>query len=122
MSFQLWHIILTAIVLLFLGGLVGGWIAIFGSVVKASKMASRGISTLLEEAADQIIAAPPQQWAVWCLHLLKAVDIRVADQEYRSALNAIQADISVRLDTGSWPRPQIQANAETSGSSGAALA
>jgi len=122
MSFQLWHILLTAIVLLFLGGLVGGRIAIFWSVVKASKMAGQGIATLLEEAADQMIAAPPQQWAVWCLHLLKAVDVRVADQEYRSALNAIQADISVRLETGSWPRAQIQANAETSGPSGAALA
>lgn len=105
MSFQLWHIILTAIVLLFLGGLVGGWIAIFWSVAKASKMASQGVETLLQEAANQMIAAPPQQWAVWCLHLLKAIDIRAADQEFRSALNDIQADISVRLETGSWPRP-----------------
>jgi ABC-type Co2+ transport system permease subunit len=117
MNFQLWHIILTAIVLLFLGGLIGGWIAIFWSVVKASKMASRGITTLLEEAASQMIATPPQQWAVWFLHLLKAVEIRVADQEFRSALNDIWADIGVRLETGSWPRPQIQTDAETSGSS-----
>jgi hypothetical protein len=108
MSFQLWHIILTAVVLLILGGLVGGWIAIFWSFAKASRMASQGIAALLEEAANQMIAAPPQQWAVWCLHLLKAIDIRVPDRDYRSALNDIQADIRVRLETGSWPGPQYR--------------
>ena len=112
MNLKLWHIFFTAIVLLFLGGLVGGRIAIFGSVAKASRIAGRGIGTLLEEAAEQMIADPPQQWLVWCLHLLKTLDIRVADKEYRSALDEIQANIDVRLQTGRWLGHQLQVNIE----------
>ena len=112
MNFQLWHIVFTAIVLLFLGGLVGRSISIFWNVARASRMASRGVGTLLEEAAEQMIADPPQQWVAWCLHLLKAVDIRVADEAYRSALGDIQADIAVRLATGCWPGRQLQADTE----------
>jgi hypothetical protein len=112
MNLELWHIVFTAIVLLFLGGLVGRWIAIFWSVVKASRIASRGVSTLLEEAAEQMIADPPQRWVVECLHLLKALDVRVDGQEYQTALAQIQADIRVRVETGRWPSHQVQVDAE----------
>ena len=107
MSFQLWHVIVTGVVLLFLGGLIGGWIAIFWSVFKASRMASQGITTLLEEAASQIAAGPPQQWTTRCMHLLKAVDLQVPDLEYRSTLNDIRSGIRVRLETGNWPGPDV---------------
>jgi len=110
MSFQLWQIILTGIVLLFLGGLATGWVASVWSVVKASKVASQGVSTLLEEAAEQMIADPPKQWGVECLHLLKAVDVRAGDEAYRAALGEVQAAIGARLETGSWPEHHAQAD------------
>ena len=99
---ELWHIVLTAIVLLFLGGVVGSRIAILGSVIKASKEASQGISALLEEAANQIAQSSPQHWAAWSLHLLKALDVRVTGKEYPAALQAIRHSIDLRLDTGRW--------------------
>jgi hypothetical protein len=103
LNLELWHIVLTAIILLFLGGVIGGRIAILGSVIKASKEAGQGISTLLEEAADQMALSSPESWAVWSLHLLKALDIRVTGEEYPAALRAIRSGIDVRLDTGQWP-------------------
>ena len=112
MNFKLWQIVVTGIALLFLGGIAAEWIATVGSVFKASKAASRGVSTLLEEAAEQMIADPPKQWVVGCLHLLKAVDIRVDDQAYRAALAEIQADIHARLETGGWPEYQAEAEIE----------
>ena len=112
MNVQVWHIVFSAIVLLFLGGLVGRSIAIFWNVAKASRMAGQGVSTLLEEAAEQIMVDPPQQWVVWCLHLLKAVDIRVDARDYHMALKQIEADIHVRLETGRWPETPVQADEE----------
>jgi hypothetical protein len=110
MNYQLWHIVLTAIVMLFLGGLVGRSIAIFWNVAQASRIASRGVGTLLEDAAEQMIADSRQQWVVWCLHLLKAVDIRVDAQEYHAALEQIEAEIRVRLETGHWPETSVSAS------------
>jgi hypothetical protein len=115
MSFRLWHVILTGIVLLFVGGLIGRWIAILWIVFRAGKVAGQSIATLLEDAANQIADTPAQEWADWCLHLLKAVDIRVADRDYRSALDDIQAAIGFRLDTGGWPGAQTEADAEVNG-------
>jgi hypothetical protein len=103
LNLQLWHIVLTVIILLFLGGVIGGRVAIMGSVIKASQEASQGISTLLEDAADQMARSPPQDWAAWGLHLLKALDVRVAGGEYPAALKTIRSSIDVRLDTGQWP-------------------
>jgi len=99
---ELWHIVMSAIVLLFLGGVICGWIAIVGSVIKASREASHGISTLLEEAAEQMGQSSPQHWATWGLHLLKALDIRVTGEEFPAALEAIRHGIDLRLDTGQW--------------------
>ena len=112
MNPQLWQIVFTAIVLLFLGGLVGRWVAVLWSVFKASKMASQGVSNLLEVAAERLMTDPPQQWVVGCLHLLKAVEVRVDDQEYRAALEQIEAKIRVRLETGLWPEHQIPADVD----------
>jgi hypothetical protein len=102
LNLELWHIVLTAIILLFLGGVIGGRIAILGSVIKASKEATQGVSTLLEEAADQMALSSPQRWAAWGLHLLKALDVRVTGDEFPAALKAIRSSIDVRLDTGRW--------------------
>jgi len=101
-NLELWHIVVTAFVLLFLGGVIGGWIAIVGSVIKASREASHGISPLLEQAAEQMAQSSPQHWADWGLHLLKALDIRVTGKEYPAALETIRRSIDVRLDTGEW--------------------
>jgi hypothetical protein len=98
-----WQIALIAFVLLLLGGVVVRWAAVLWSVFKASKMASHSASSLLEEGAEAIIADPPQLWAAECLHLLKAVDIRVDELDYRPALEQVEAQIRVRLDTGRWP-------------------
>lgn len=102
LSLELWHIVLSAIVLVFLGGVVGGWIAILGSVIRATKEARRSVSTLLEEAADQMAVSSPQRWAACGLHLLKALDVRVTGEEFPAALKAIRSSIDVRLDTGRW--------------------
>jgi hypothetical protein len=103
MNLQIWQIALTALVLLLLGGIAVRWIAVLWSVFKASKMATQGASTLLEEGAEAIIADPPEQWATECLHLLKAVDIRADEPAYRPALERVEAEIRVRLETGHWP-------------------
>jgi len=99
---ELWHIVVTAFVLLFLGGVIGGWIAIVGSVIKASREASHGISPLLEQAAEQMAQGSPQHWATWGLHLLKALDIRVTGEAFPVALEEIRRGIDLRLDTGQW--------------------
>jgi hypothetical protein len=109
--------VITAIVLLFLGGVVGGQIALLWSVIRANRRARRRATTLLEEAAEQMIAAPPQQWTVWCLHLLKAIDVRVDDEPYRAALAGIQAQIAARLQNGRWPGDQA-APTDPSGTEG----
>jgi hypothetical protein len=102
MNPQVWHVVVIVIVLLFLGGVLVRWGTVLWSVFRASKMASQGASTLLEEAAEEMMADPPAQWVVNCLHLLKAVEIRVDDQQYRAALEQIEAEIRVRLETGRW--------------------
>ena len=112
MNQQIWKIGLTAFVLLFLGGLAVRWGTVLWSVVKASKMATHGASTLLEEGAQAIAADPPDRWAAECLHLLKAVDIRVEEPHYRPALEQVEAEIRVRLETGGWPEHQAPADAE----------
>jgi hypothetical protein len=99
----IWQIVISVVVLLFLGGLIGGWIAILRSVVRASNMASRGASTLLEEAAEAVVAEPSQHWAAELLRLFKAVDIRADKLDYRPALEQVGAEIRVRLETGHWP-------------------
>ena len=106
MNLQAWHIAVTVIVLLFLGGVALRWGAVLWSVFKASKMASQGVSTLLEEAAEGMMADSPQQWVAGCLHLLKAVEIRVDDQEYRAALEQVEVEIRARLETGLWAEHQ----------------
>jgi hypothetical protein len=103
LNLELWHVVLSAVVLVFLGGVVGGWIAILSNVVKASREARQGVSTLLEEAADQMAHSSSQDWAASGLHLLKALDVRVKGQEYQAALRAIRSSIDTRLATGQWP-------------------
>jgi hypothetical protein len=103
LNLELWHVVLSAVVLVFLGGVVGGWIAILSNVVKASREARQGVSTLLEEAADQMAHSSPQDWAASGLHLLKALDVRVEGQEYQATLRAIRSSIDTRLATGQWP-------------------
>jgi hypothetical protein len=107
-----WQVAVTVIVLLFLGGVAVRWGTVLWSVFKASKMASQGVSTLLEEAAEVMMADPPQQWVVGCLHLLKAIEIRVDDREYRTALKQVEAEIDVRLETGRWPERQALIDTE----------
>lgn len=102
-NLELWHVVLSAVVLVFLGGVVGGWVAILGNVVKASREARQGVSTLLEEAADQMAHESSQDWAASVLHLLKALDVRVQGKEYQAALRAIRSGIDTRLNTGQWP-------------------
>jgi hypothetical protein len=101
-NLELWHVVVTAIVLLFLGGVFGGWIVILATVVRTSRQASRSVETLLEQAADQMAQSSPQRWAIWGLHLLKALDVRVTGKEYLAALRAIRSSIDLRLDTGQW--------------------
>jgi len=103
-NLELWHVVLSVVVLVFLGGVVGGWVAILRNVFKASREARQGVSTLLEEAADQVAHDSPQEWAASGLHLLKALDVRVNEKEYQAALRAIRSSIETRLDTGQWPR------------------
>jgi hypothetical protein len=115
MNPQVWHVTVIVIVFLLLGGVLVRWGTVLWSVFKASKMASRGASTLLEEAAEEMMADPPQQWVINCLHLLKSVEIRVDDEEYRAALEQIEARIRVRLETGRWPDHRFQAGREQGG-------
>ena len=109
MNFEAWHVAVTAIVLLFLGGVVLRWVAVLWSVFKASKMASQGTSTLLEEAAESMMAGPPQQWVIGCLHLLKAVEIRARRSNVSRCSRTNRGRIRVRLETGDWPGHGAQA-------------
>jgi hypothetical protein len=99
---------MTAITLLFLGGVVGGQIAIVWSVIKANRRAQGRATTLLEEAAGQMIDASPEEWTAWSVHLLKAIDIRVDDVPFRAALAGIRTEIDERLESGRWPGDQVE--------------
>jgi hypothetical protein len=78
-------------------------------VIKASREARQKATTLLEEAASQVVSASPEQWSAWCVHLLKAIDIRVDDEPYRAALGDIQAEIAARLESGRWNEHPVEA-------------
>jgi GNAT superfamily N-acetyltransferase len=94
--------VLTAIVLLFLGGVIGGRIAILMSLIKVSEEARHDVTALLDQAADQIATHPPGQWAGWGVHLLKALEDKTDEDAYVAALEAIRKRIDGRLDTGWW--------------------
>ena len=103
LNLEVWHVVLTAIVLLFLGGFVGGRIAILSSLVKTSEDVRHDVSASLDQVAERMAEHAPHQWAGWTIHLLKALDGRVGDDEYRETLNAIRDSIASRLETGQWP-------------------
>jgi hypothetical protein len=103
LNLEVWHVVLTAIVLLFLGGFVGGRIAILFSLVRVSEDARHDVLASLDEVADRIAEHSTYPWASWIIHLLKALEGRAEDDEYRAALMAVQESIAGRLDTGEWP-------------------
>jgi hypothetical protein len=101
-NFELWHIIVTAIVLLFLGGVIGGRIAIVAGIIRADKKARQSAATLLEEAADHIAQGSSQDWVNWSVYLMKALDARI-ENGYAAALQVVRHSIDVRLERGEWP-------------------
>jgi hypothetical protein len=104
LNLDLWHIVLTTIVLLFLGGVIGGRLAILRSIMKAGQVASQGVTALLEDAADQIALSSAEDWTTEGLHLLKSLDVRITNErEFVAALKHIRGDIDVRIETGHWP-------------------
>ena len=102
LNLEVWHIVLTAVVLLFLGGFVGGRIAILSSLVRTSEDVSHDVSASLNQIADRMAEHPAHQWSGWSIHLLRALDGRAGDDEYRATLKAIRDSIANRLDTGTW--------------------
>jgi hypothetical protein len=102
LNFEVWHVVLTAVVLLFLGGVVGGRFAILFSLVKPGEDARADVETVLDRAADKMGAQPSEQWVGWIVHLLRALDGKTASEPYTRVLEAVRKRIGSRLETGRW--------------------
>jgi hypothetical protein len=107
LNLEVWHIVLTAIVLLFLGGFVGGRIAILSSLIRTSGDVRHDVSVSLDQVADRMAEHPPHQWAGWIIHLLKALEGRAGDDEYRATLKTIRDSLTGRLESGQWPTKHL---------------
>lgn len=103
LNLEVWHVVLTAIVLLFLGGFVGGRIVILSSLVKTSEDVRHDVSASLNRIANSMAEHSSHEWAHWIIHLLKALDDMAEDEEYRATLRTIRDGITGRLESGQWP-------------------
>jgi hypothetical protein len=102
LNLQLWHLVLTAAVLLFLGAFVGGRIAIIRTLTQTEDDSPRNVSEVLDEAARAVADRPHKEWADRITYLLKALDHRSVGEEYRATLEAVQDAIVNRLVTDRW--------------------
>jgi hypothetical protein len=111
LNFQIWHVVLTAAVLLLLGGIIGGRIAILVKLFQRSDQASvrpipeitdRNVTSLLRHATQEMRSESPEKWAEWAVWMLKELDGQADEREFREALNAIRAGIDTRLEEGWW--------------------
>jgi hypothetical protein len=86
---------------------VGGRIAILSSLIRVSEDVRHDVSVSLDQVADRMAEHSTYQWAGWSIHLLKALEGRAEDDEYRATLKAIRDSIAGRLDTGQWPTEHL---------------
>jgi hypothetical protein len=103
LNLQVWHVVITAVVLLFLGGVIGGRIAILLKIVRASEDDGHDPRALLDHVVDEIATLPPKELASWCIHLLRELDSGEERPGYGAALRQVRHDIDQRLTTGLWP-------------------
>jgi hypothetical protein len=103
LGLQVWHLVLTAIVLLFLGGFIGGRIAIVLSLVRSGKEQDHDVAGLLDRAAEDIATLPLREWADWSTYLLRALEDKAQqEEEYTWTLETIRDRVNVRLQHGRW--------------------
>ena len=102
LNLQAWHIVLTAVVLLFLGAFVGGRIAIVKDLVQAGQDSHHDTTALLDEAAQAVADRPSAEWAGQITHFLKALDSKSGRDEYTETLQAVRDAISARLAQDKW--------------------
>ena len=107
LNLEIWHIVLTAIILLFLGGFVGGRIAILSSLVRTSEDVRHDVSASLDRTANRMAEHPSHEWADWIIHLLKTLEHMAGDDEYRTTLTTIRDGVASRLETGQWPTKHL---------------
>jgi hypothetical protein len=99
LNLQLWHIVLTVIVLLFLGAFLGSRVAIIRTLVQNS---SRNVKTLPDKAAEAVADRPTKEWAAQIIRLLQVLEAKSSRVEYRETLETVRDAITARLMQGWW--------------------
>ena len=103
LSLRLWHVVLGVIVLLFLGGFVGGRLAIVATLVRTNKrIRIKEDEAALEEAEEVVIGESPEEWTEMHVHLLQSFESDTAPEAYERALETIRDAINQRLERGRW--------------------
>lgn len=102
LSFQIWHIVLTVVVLLLLGAYTGARIAILANLVRISQGTEHKLKILLERVADEMASHPPDQWPEWCVGLLRSLEGKVQNGAYEKSLRVLCDRIASRLEAQRW--------------------
>jgi hypothetical protein len=60
------------------------------------------IQEALDEAAQVMAAAPPEQWPGWMRYFLEALEAQADVPAYRAMIEALREDLTIRLEVGRW--------------------
>ncbi len=60
------------------------------------------LRTQLEQTADTVTSLPHLLWASCILYMLKVLDNRIDDTDYRGCLELLRRQIDTRLEVGRW--------------------
>jgi hypothetical protein len=103
------HLVLGVIVLLFLGGFVGGRMAILATLVRMTRrIRAEEDEAALEQAEEEVIGQSPVEWAEMHVHLLQSLEDESTPEEYQQALEIIRDAIDRRLERGGWQERRVQ--------------
>lgn len=102
LNFQIWHIVLTVVSLLLLGGYIGARIAILADLVRISQGKEHKVKILLEQVASEMASHPPDQWPEWCVGLLCSLEGKAQNGAYEDGLRVLRDRIASRLEARRW--------------------
>ena len=101
-NLQIWHAVLTAVILLLLGGYIGARIAILANLVRISQGREHQVTILLDQVAAEMASHPVAQWPEWCVHLLRSLENKAQGGAYEKSLHLLRDRIADRLETKRW--------------------
>jgi hypothetical protein len=70
--------------------------------VKDRAFSASDVERALDAAADAVATAPPEQWAGWVRYFLEALEAQADIQQYRTALEDVREDVTIRIERGRW--------------------